>query len=172
VTVTGISFSASTAAVANSPQRLLEQAFVSIERGRMGDVPILNRALSVQAVGFRPWREGLLGALVTPWLMGLVIVPPASSPWAEAEPGGSHVLDLPAGTFEFVHWREAPLGDFLMCSLFSPMEQFADQDAAAGVAAAAVDVLAADRASAEPKISRRAWLRGGFLARHQPGTPS
>jgi [NiFe] hydrogenase assembly HybE family chaperone len=148
----------------SDPEHLLEQTFVAIERGRMSDVPILNRSLQVQAVGFRPWQGGSLGALVTPWLMGLVIVPARGGAWPEVRPGGSHVLGFPAGDFEFVHWREAPVGDFLMRSLFSPMAEFGDQAAAVEVARAALDLVTTVKQRAEQPISRRAWLRGGFLA--------
>ena len=53
----------------------LESAFERVRRERMIDVPMLNPRLAVQAVGFRDWRGGWLGILITPWFMNLMLLP-------------------------------------------------------------------------------------------------
>ena len=60
------------AAALPSPAAALEQRFAQILDGPMRDVPMLNAALRVQAVGFRPWGAHWLGVLVTPWFMSPV----------------------------------------------------------------------------------------------------
>ena len=55
--------------------RKLEAVFSMIERERMGDIPILNRALSVAAIGMRPFGEAWVCALVTPWFINLMLLP-------------------------------------------------------------------------------------------------
>lgn len=49
----------------------LEATFERVHRERMHDVPILNRALAVTAVGTRAVEAGWLSALVTPWFINL-----------------------------------------------------------------------------------------------------
>ena len=64
-----------------SPAAALERAFEVVRRERMHGMPMLNRALAVEAVGFRPWREHWLGILITPWFMNVVLMPRVSAAW-------------------------------------------------------------------------------------------
>jgi hypothetical protein len=106
-----------------SPAVALERTFEAVRRERMEGVPMLNPALEVEAVGFRPWREHWLGILITPWFMNVVLMPRVDAAW---QPVGA---------------REATLGDYQACSLFSPMFDFADQREARATALAALDAL-------------------------------
>jgi [NiFe] hydrogenase assembly HybE family chaperone len=95
----------------------------------------------VQAVGFRPWGPHWLGVLVTPWFMSLVLFPrerAACHPVGERETR-QHVF--PAGVFEFIGNRDATLGDYQACSLFSPMFEFADHATAVETAEASLAAL-------------------------------
>ena len=134
----------------------LEAAFRRIERERMAGVPILNPALTVEAVGMRPFGDDWLSVLVTPWFMNAVILPAAESgaAWAAATPGGTIRRTLPAGGFDFIVGEEEGIGRFAMCSLFSPMDDFADVATAAATAAAAIEALLAAAAD-DPDAS--AW---------------
>lgn len=110
----------------------LEETFRTIEQERMHDVPILNEKLQVQAVDFQEWREFWLGVLITPWFMNLMLLPREDTEpsWENKQVGSKHMFDFPAGRFEFIAGHEDALGQFLICSLFSPVFEFADQDAA------------------------------------------
>jgi [NiFe] hydrogenase assembly HybE family chaperone len=48
---------------------------------------------------------------------------------------------FPAGVFEFIGSRDAQLGEYQACSLFSPMFDFADQQTACDTALAALQAL-------------------------------
>jgi [NiFe] hydrogenase assembly HybE family chaperone len=156
-----------TPSTAEAATRLLERTFACVQRERMAGLPILNPALRVAAVGFRPWERYWLGVLVTPWSMNLVLLPRVDGAvdWAS---GTFRGLRFPAGAFDFVATREADIGGYAACSLFSPVQQFADQAAAESTAKAALDALfEADPAQGDPAIaevprvlSRRAFLRG------------
>jgi [NiFe] hydrogenase assembly HybE family chaperone len=110
----------------------------------MAGMPMLNPALRVQAVGFRPWQAHWLGVLVTPWFMNLVWLPlpePASaapSPRPPAEPatpvGVTRTRAVGCERFDFIGAHEPGFGAFEACSLFSPMADFADQEAAIATA--------------------------------------
>lgn len=120
----------------------LESVFQRIERSAMVGVPILNPALSVKAVGLREWGDEWLAVLVTPWFMNLVLLPRAG---AETPPrattGEKAHVTFPAGRFEFIHAFEDELGPYRMCSLFSPMFEFADQESAEATAQAVLAEL-------------------------------
>jgi [NiFe] hydrogenase assembly HybE family chaperone len=128
-------------AVARSPAPALEAVFRAIAGNQMRDMPMVNPVLSVEAVGFRPWHEHWLGILITPWFMNLMLMPRQHDKWrAFAERATRHHV-FPAGVFEFIGAREAVLGDYQACSLFSPMFEFAEQAGARATAIAALDAL-------------------------------
>jgi len=118
----------------------LEACFAEIAATRMEGVPILNHALSVQAVGGRDWSEGWLCVLVTPWFMNLMLLPGSDDEFAAAT-GTKRILAFPAGQFEFIAGHEDGLGHYWMCSLFSPVFEFPDQEAAEATALSAIDAL-------------------------------
>lgn len=125
----------------DNPAPLLEAAFRRIQAERMADVPILNPALSVEALGFSRWQGHWLGVLVTPWFMNLVLVRASEAGWRSAADGERVFHRFPSGDYAFLGGREPELGEFQTCALFSPMGQFADQDSARAVAGAALERL-------------------------------
>lgn len=66
----------------------LETVFNGVLETRMRGVPVINPALSVQAVGFNPFNGDWLGVLITPWFMNLLLLPGPDSQWREQPPGG------------------------------------------------------------------------------------
>ena len=166
---------------AEEPGAALESAFRRIEAGRMREVPILNPALAVRAVGFRRHDAGWLGVLVTPWFMNLLLLPASGVPWVSLGEGEKRTMAFPAGAFEFIGGHEEAIGEYQSCSLFSPVLEFEDQQAAIATAEAAIASLfepaidgapqrevAAGRAreplAARP-MTKRDFLRGGLLPR-------
>ena len=124
-----------------SPASALEVAFARVLRDQMQDLPMVNPALVVEAVGFRPWHAHWLGILITPWFMNLVLMPRLSGQWQAIGERESRHYVFPAGVFEFIGARDAALGDYQACSLFSPMFEFADPPQARATAMAALDAL-------------------------------
>ncbi len=129
---------------AESAASRLERTFEEVRRTRMQDVPILNSSLRVQAVGTRAFGETWLSVLVTPWFINVMLLPGSdveAGRWASLELGASVGHVLPAGRFAFIVGEEAALGRFQMCSLFSPVLEFADQETAVAAAEAALAAL-------------------------------
>lgn len=174
------------------PSARLEAAYRAIRAERMRGVPILNEALDVAAVGFAPWEGRWLGAMVTPWFMNLMLVPLDAEAWTPVASGRKRRYGLPAGEYEFIGGDDPLLGEHQMCSLFSPMFDFADMETATLTAklalAAVLDPAHADRESGvgapvtprEPSevernslldapVSKRDFLRGAFLHRGDRG---
>lgn len=119
--------------------RALVADFNEVFHTRMRDLPMCNKTLHVQAVGFRPHEGGFLGVLVAPWFMNLVLLPgPDRAPLAV---GAKEVLTFPSGEYEFMHATREMVGPYLACALFSPMGDFTSQLQAVDVARAAMAEL-------------------------------
>jgi [NiFe] hydrogenase assembly HybE family chaperone len=119
----------------------LEQLFTRIERERMQGLPILNPALQVKAIGFQDWQGHCLGVLITPWFMNLMLLPSEGDEWLDMEIGDKQLHQLPSGPYEFILGEEPGVGRYQMCSLFSPVFEFSDQETAEATAEAVMQAL-------------------------------
>lgn len=151
--------------------------FEEVARTRMAGLPFVNPALRVEAVGFVPAAPfddedpGWLGVLVTPWCMNLIWWPDHTQ--AAAAVGEMRWRTLGAERYLFIGAHEAGLDSFEICSLFSPMQDFADAATARAVAeqamAQVLQALAQARAEAAARQveapARRAFLTGRLPAR-------
>ncbi|MCW2314125.1 [NiFe]-hydrogenase assembly chaperone HybE [Rhodoferax antarcticus] len=152
----------------------LAQAFALIGQTRMQGVPVQNLQLCVQAIGFEATPgldnepEALSGILITPWFMNLVRLPVAADAPTKSwlAPGRKGRRTLGSECFEFIGASEDRLGVFEVCSLFSPMFEFANQQAAVATATHVLALLrepvAAPVGSASTSLppSRRGFLFG------------
>jgi [NiFe] hydrogenase assembly HybE family chaperone len=151
-----------------NPADAVEQAFFRIQQERMADVPILNPALSVEAIDFQRWSGHWLGIVVTPWCMSMLLVPGAVDNWVSTGENKRRFINFPAGDFAFLGSVEDELGEFQSCSLFSPMGKFSTQSEASMTARASLLGLLAPVAAApdpkaekgvqEPALSRRRFF--------------
>lgn len=146
----------------DDPSTALQDVFADIAATRMADLPIANRALSVEAIGFRRYSDlHWIGALVTPWAINLLRLPGATSGWPLASGGAGVDWRFPSGDYSFLVAEEARLGVYHLCSLFSPVPEFDTHEAARLTALAAVEGLLAapvDAPSPPATRSRRAFL--------------
>lgn len=123
--------------------------------GRMRGLPVHNPALRVEAVGFRREADAVSGVIITPWMMNVLRV-------LDGEGGTLGVETMrafPAGELPLIAGELAEVGPIESCSLFSPMDSFADQEAARLAAEAAIEALFT--APEPPKVDRRSFFRGG-----------
>jgi [NiFe] hydrogenase assembly HybE family chaperone len=139
---------------------MLTKVFRAIGETRMQGVPVLHPALCVEAIAFETVDNGAFGILITPWFMNLMWLPFND---AEAVPAGSTcVRELGGERLEFIGALETSFGAYEMCSLFSPMLDFADQDAARETAGEVLRLLR--KSPPKPDVplapSRRAFITG------------
>jgi [NiFe] hydrogenase assembly HybE family chaperone len=164
------------------PSAALEATYRQVAETRMCGLPFVNPALAVEAIGFAPWEGRWLGVMVTPWFINLVLAPLDAAQWRSIGQGEKRRYAFPAGEYEFIGANEPSVGEFQVCSLFSPVLEFEDQATARFVAqharAALLDtanrevhvvdeprpgpIAQVEQALDEP-MSRRDLLRGRFL---------
>ncbi len=160
------------------PSARLCAVFERIGQTRMQGLPFLNPALRVDAVDFRPWQEFWLGVIVTPWAMNLMLLPRQPEQWPASARGERLHYVFPAGSYDFIMAHDEALGEYMMCSLFSPVQQFGDHETARQTAEFALKALFESDAPAVPgeeaprptlqekmaaPLSKRDFLRGRFL---------
>jgi [NiFe] hydrogenase assembly HybE family chaperone len=156
----------------------VEAAFDRVLRERMNGLPFVNHALRVEMVGLRRWHGLWLGALVTPWFINLVLLPgdgpveadEVQARWPRPVTGEYAQFTFPAGVLGFLAGREGEAGEYLSCSLFSPVFEFADQAAARQMAEACLLALLDPEAAAAQagagsgpaQPGKREFLRGNW----------
>jgi len=138
-----------------------------VESERMQGIPILNPALSVQALGFRLADEEdavAEGVLITPWFMSLVRLPLDVQDHA-GRVGRKRVLAFGNERFDFIGAHDPAVGFHEACALFSPMADFRDQDQARETAQAVLDQLRPPPPAPAPVAEAMPARRAFFLAR-------
>ncbi len=142
----------------------LAACFAHIGHTRMVGLPFVNPALQVQAVGFDRLRTEpavALGVLVTPWFMSLVRLPLDKD--AQARMAGATQRQTRAvggSRVDFIGHDEDGIGRFESCSLFSPMQTFADQHSAIEVAQNVLRALREAEQVQPEQPARRGFLTG------------
>jgi len=148
----------------DDPSRRLTRAYEHIHASRMQGLAFLNTAVRVEAVAFRRWQGAWLGALLTPWSLNLVLTP-GDGEWTMLGAGSERFVDFPAGRFRFIAGHDAVAGETHSCSLFSPVLEFADHEAARVAAVAALEALVTDpEPPKQGAMSKRDFLAGRFGA--------
>lgn len=172
---------ANLAEVVSEPQahaagQALSQAFGRIRQTRMAGLPFLNPKLHVEAVGFRPWQQRVLGVLITPWAMNLIVLPGNDKDFRALGADVQQTWAFPSGDYDFMGGEEMECGPFHFCSLFSPMAEFDDQAGARATAEAVLEALFAEdeatrsarakeqREAAQLKGEQAPLTRRGFLS--------
>jgi [NiFe] hydrogenase assembly HybE family chaperone len=120
----------------------------------MKDLPFLNQALAVEAVGFRLFDKHRLGVLITPWFMNLVILPNVDIS-SRLSSGSKISVRFPCGPIEFTASCDEELGTFLTAVLFSSVGEIKDQATARDIAKE-VMLGVFDETHGEQTLSRRA----------------
>jgi len=174
------------------PTVTLERAFNAVAE-RMQGLGFVNPALRVQAVGFEPWEGHWLGVMVTPWSINLLLLPGNPAVWRPIRPGEKQRYAFPAGDYDFIDALDPVVGEYRMCSLFSPAFEFQDHATAVMVAelarAALFDSCHAEPQAQDPNetpsggpltrleqqanapLSKRDFLRGRFLRSEEADVP-
>ena len=71
------------AAVLNERTKALVADFTEIWHSKMRDVPMVNKLLHVQAIGWCMHEGRPLGVLISPWFMNLIQLPAEGEDWSK-----------------------------------------------------------------------------------------
>lgn len=118
----------------SNPSSKVEQAFHQIQQNQMQDMPFINPALSVKAIGFCPFEGDWLGVLLTPWTLSILLLPGPNRTWQAFTVGDKVGLKLPAGDYPFTYGWLPQLGNYFACSVQSPVRQIPSQPEAMRIA--------------------------------------
>ena len=138
--------------------RKMVQQFGTIYVEHMRDLPIVNKALQVEAIGFHEYRGHQLGVLVTPWFMNLILLPGVDK-WSNSSQGDTSSIDFPSGRIEFAVSHDKMLGTYLSAVAFRDVVEIADQATARKLALEVLDNLMKPSRN-ERTVSRRELLTG------------
>lgn len=159
----GSTVAAEAALITEATDRLVAD-FREIWHSKMRDVPLVNKLLQIEAVGFQIVDGRPLGVLISPWFMNLIQLPSAEEDWSNLIPGAKELIGFPSGDYEFIHNTRDLTGGYKACSLFSPMGEFKSQMQVQEVARAVMVALfdAANQAetdrAADIRLAREAKL--------------
>ena len=140
----------------------LVRHFETIYRQHMQDLPIVNRCLQVEAVGFQNYDGDALGVLITPWFMNLVLLP-NDAHLSNCSQGSKSIVEFPSGAIEFTGCQDDTLGYFQTALLFRSVGDLPDQEMARNIAGQVMQDLFV-RQREKRSISRRALLTGRGVA--------
>jgi len=73
--------------------------------------------------------------------MNLMLLPDEKTDWGDLQETSSVRHTFPSGRYEFLVGYEPDIGKYQMCSLFSPMFEFSDDNAAVETASVAINEL-------------------------------
>ena len=161
-------------ALLGDPSALVEAFYTRVWREQMADLPFVNPALRVEAVGFRTVGGDWVGVLITPWFINLFLLPGGGTLWLDLPSGEQRRVAFPVGELDFIADNnpdpEAPITAYQYCPLIHPVQHLPDQATAREAAEAALRALFAPPPAAEPELEtspvaaplpqRRAFLRG------------
>lgn len=113
----------------------LTECFEVIYKERMKDIPIINTELDVEAVEFQIFEGRTIGMMVTPWFINLIMLPKEGDTWDQGKPGDKDIYHFPGKDCEMMINEVDGYGFCKTFSLFSPVKDFNNQEAARVAAA-------------------------------------
>ncbi|MCE3106161.1 hydrogenase-2 assembly chaperone [Yersinia enterocolitica] len=105
-----------------NPAALLEQVFGQVAADEMRGLPFYRDHIPLRACGFQLFEQQWIGALLTPWMLSLVVLPGPQQSWQRRVVGERLMLALPCDTVSFIVSEIAGGGQYLSRSLMSPLD--------------------------------------------------
>lgn len=106
-----------------NPATLLENVFTEIAADQMYSLPFYQGHIPVRACGMALFEGQWFGAMLTPWMLSLVILPGPGQLWVRRVVGERQALALPCGNVSFTVSETEAGGQYLSRSLMSPLEE-------------------------------------------------
>lgn len=152
--------------LAENPQPLLERLFSGIAEREMCALPFYQPQIPIRACGFQLFEQQWIGALLTPWMLSLLVLPGPGQVWPRRRVGLRLALALPCGNVGFALGELDGCGQYLGSSLMSPLPTDLAGETALALAqgcarmALALPVTDADAPANQGRRSLFAQVRG------------
>ena len=156
------------------PGALLDAHYRHLWMTQMHDMPFVNPALGVEAIGFRRHDGDWLGVMITPWFLNLFLIYGGGDLWGDIPAGERRYVELPCGTLQFIADDDPDLGPYQYCPLIAPVSALPDMATARQAAFEALATVLAPppEAAADPSAKSREAVverpkpvsRRGFLS--------
>ncbi|MFV0576870.1 MAG: [NiFe]-hydrogenase assembly chaperone HybE [Vibrio sp.] len=144
----------------------IENVYQNILEQEMQSMPFIAQNIGIEMVGLQQYQDHWLGVMITPWMMNLMILPIQNNQvqneqglWPDLHVGEEVGIRLAGNDYRFYASEVEGIGQFLACSLMSPISGIANHAQAVQLA---TDVmrLATSLATDEINHSRRQlWSR-------------
>ncbi|WP_419796528.1 MAG: [NiFe]-hydrogenase assembly chaperone HybE [Terasakiella sp.] len=131
----------------------LEACFNKIWKENMAGIQILNNDLVVEAVEFQQWDERVIGMMVTPWFINLIMLPKEGENWECTKLGEREKFNFPQKECPIMINEIEGFGFCKTYSLYSPVNDFPNPEAARIAAAIFLRDLLDEKKRIEPTYS-------------------
>ncbi|MCL2344683.1 MAG: [NiFe]-hydrogenase assembly chaperone HybE [Desulfobulbus sp.] len=151
---------------AADPSACLADHYRQVWQTQMRDLPFVNPALHVEAIGFVRHAGDWLGVVVTPWFLNLFLLNGGGGLWRDIPAGQRRTVELPCGALQFIADDDPAIGSYQYCPLIAPVTAIPDMGAARQAASDALHAAltlpaqaAAPMPAATAEPARRGFLR-------------
>ncbi|GAB5413625.1 MAG: [NiFe]-hydrogenase assembly chaperone HybE [Congregibacter sp.] len=121
----------------NGEAARLRDAYAKVD-ARMRGLPVYREGLPLGVLEMESTDAGLVTIAYTPWCMNIVLI---SADREQLVEGSSRDVALPSGVYPFIRGFLPDYGAIESCSLYSPMQDFADGESVIAVAAEVMQQL-------------------------------
>ncbi len=136
----------------------LEQTFTQIHQQHMLGLPLLNNRLKVEVLGVQEYQGRTLAIIITPWMMNLLLLPAEDEDWSALQLGEKQIYQFPEKDLQFSLNEFQGLGKCQTFSLYSPMDEFVNQDHALSAATTFIETLMVETEASDESIVDHALL--------------
>jgi [NiFe] hydrogenase assembly HybE family chaperone len=116
-----------------NPSSLIQTVFEDIHQTTMKSMPFCKSNISVKVSELQQIDGQWVGAILTPWMLSLLIFPSHNNHWIKREITSKVGISLANGDYTFVVGEHEQLGQYLSCSLLSPIEGINDDQQGAQI---------------------------------------
>lgn len=111
-----------------NPETLVKQAFEKIaQTEEMTTLPFYHKGIEVKTIAFQEYEEQWVGMVLTPWMMSIFILPGPKQIWPKRKVGERIGLRFPKGEIAFLVSEIDEIGQYMACSVMSPLDRHTGQ---------------------------------------------
>jgi [NiFe] hydrogenase assembly HybE family chaperone len=122
----------------HNPQTSVQKVYSQVLETDMQHMAFCQLSLPVYATPFVHYQNQWLGVLLTPWMLSILILPGPNECWPPRQLADKLGLEFGAGReskhYTFIVNQHPQLGQYLACSLMSPVKGIGDAESGIALA--------------------------------------